>query len=269
MMTSNNALVPDPDKEDILASKPFDWPFLQLGLRMCGWGDLQLKYYLLGNPVVWWGSSISLFASVPVFGVYVLRMQRKYVDMEPSEFVLRLDRGARLIVIFLDRRMGSFLVCRQDCVLWLGAPLWYELCQSLIKFLFCSSYPLQFRSSSWAALLIFIIMFVERDHSSSDSRLISSHQLPTLYFAVLMFGHLLDHFIFSSRRISTNKKWIAFGIVAGVIFLTFWWFKGLAFGITGPMKQHWGLQWRKVCRPCCYHSTCLSSDIIQSWNMYN
>ena len=96
-MTSNNALIPDPDKEDILASKPFDWPFLQLGLRMCGWGDLQLKYYLLGNPVVWWGSSISLFASVLVFGVYVLRMQRKYVDMEPSEFV-RLDRGARLIV---------------------------------------------------------------------------------------------------------------------------------------------------------------------------
>ena len=37
MMTSNNALIPDPDKEDILASKPFDWPFLHLGLRMCGW----------------------------------------------------------------------------------------------------------------------------------------------------------------------------------------------------------------------------------------
>ena len=89
-------------------------------------------------------------------------------------------------------------------------------------------------------------MFVERC-SSSDLRLILSKQLPTLYFAVLMFGHLLDHFIFSSRRISTNKKWIAFGTVAGVIFLTFWWFKGLAFGIAGPINQHWGLQWRKVC----------------------
>lgn len=30
MMTSNNALIPDPDKEDILASKPADWPWLHL-----------------------------------------------------------------------------------------------------------------------------------------------------------------------------------------------------------------------------------------------
>jgi hypothetical protein len=164
--------------------------------------------------------------------------------------------------------MGSFLVCRQDCVLWLGAPLWYELYQSLIEFCFahhirCSSVP------HHGPRYIYSSLCALRDNSSSDSWLISSNQLPTLYFAVLMFGHLLDHFIFSSRRISTNKKWIAFGIVTGVIFLTFWWFKGLAFGIAGPMKQHWGLQWRKVCRPCCYYSTCLSSDIIQSWNMYN
>ena len=39
MMTSNNALIPDPDKEDILASTPTDWPLMRLGLRMCGWGD--------------------------------------------------------------------------------------------------------------------------------------------------------------------------------------------------------------------------------------
>ena len=86
MMTSNNALIPDPDKEDILASKPFDWPFLHLGLRMCGWGDTQVKYYLLGTPIIYWGGAISLIASIFVVGVYILRMHRKYVDMEPREF---------------------------------------------------------------------------------------------------------------------------------------------------------------------------------------
>ena len=83
MMTSNNALIPDPDKEDILPSKPFDWPFLHLGLRMCGWGDEQTKYYLLGTPLIWWGGATSLIVSLCTLGVYLLRMQRKYADMDP------------------------------------------------------------------------------------------------------------------------------------------------------------------------------------------
>jgi dolichyl-phosphate-mannose-protein mannosyltransferase len=85
MMTSNNALIPDPDKEDILASTPADWPWLRLGLRMCGWGDNQTKYYLLGTPVIWWSGTASLIVSVIVLGIYLLRHQRKYVDMTPRK----------------------------------------------------------------------------------------------------------------------------------------------------------------------------------------
>jgi dolichyl-phosphate-mannose-protein mannosyltransferase len=55
MMIPNNAHIPDTDKEDILASKPFDWLFMHLGLRMCGWGDTHTKYYL---TVVWWGGAV-------------------------------------------------------------------------------------------------------------------------------------------------------------------------------------------------------------------
>jgi dolichyl-phosphate-mannose-protein mannosyltransferase len=80
MMTSNNALIPDPDKEDILASKPLDWPWARLGLRMCGWGDNQIKYYLIGTPIIWWAGAVSLMISVVAFVVYLLRMQRKYAD---------------------------------------------------------------------------------------------------------------------------------------------------------------------------------------------
>ena len=85
MMTSNNALIPDPDKEDILASAPTDWPFLHLGLRMCGWGDQQTKYYLLGTPIIWWASATSMIASVAFLGIYLIRQQRKYKDFEPGE----------------------------------------------------------------------------------------------------------------------------------------------------------------------------------------
>jgi hypothetical protein len=86
MMTSNNALVPDPDKEDILASAPTDWPFLYLGLRMCGWADNQIKYYLIGTPVIWWGSSISMIAGIFTLGFYLMRMQRQYQDWAPGEW---------------------------------------------------------------------------------------------------------------------------------------------------------------------------------------
>lgn len=47
MWTSNNALVPDPDKDDVIASKPLDWPMLHLGMRMNGWSDNNIKYYLV------------------------------------------------------------------------------------------------------------------------------------------------------------------------------------------------------------------------------
>lgn len=190
MMTSNNALIPDPDKEDILASKPFDWPFLHLGLRMCGWGDHQVKYYLLGTPLIWWGGSVSLILAVAVLGMYILRAQRKYVDMTAPEW-------------------EHFIYVLK--IAWIG----------------------------WACHFIpFLIMGrVTYLH----------HYLPTLYFSVLMLAHLLDHFMFSSRRLGQRKKIIAFVICAGSIVGCFWWFRGVAWGIEGPVGDYWGLGWRKVC----------------------
>ncbi len=85
MMTSNNALVPDPDKDDILASEATDWPFQHLGLRMCGWGDNQVKYYLLGTPVIWWASTVSLIVAGFSIVYYLMRMQRQYKDWLPGE----------------------------------------------------------------------------------------------------------------------------------------------------------------------------------------
>lgn len=86
MWTSNNALIPDPDKEDILASQPFDWPFLHLGLRMCGWGDHQIKFYLLGTPIIWWFSTVSLAIGWGLAAWYVARMQRGYKEWKAGEW---------------------------------------------------------------------------------------------------------------------------------------------------------------------------------------
>ncbi|KAE8348138.1 Dolichyl-phosphate-mannose-protein mannosyltransferase-domain-containing protein [Aspergillus coremiiformis] len=85
MMTSNNALVPDPDKQDDLASKFWQWPILNVGLRMCSWDDNTVKYYLLGNPFVYWGSTISLGVFALLFTWYLVRWQRGYNELSQAD----------------------------------------------------------------------------------------------------------------------------------------------------------------------------------------
>ena len=62
MIYANNALVPDPTKVDILASKPSGWPFMREGIRMTAWSNTGLKLYLVGNPIVWWLSTVGVAA---------------------------------------------------------------------------------------------------------------------------------------------------------------------------------------------------------------
>lgn len=85
MMTSNNALVPDPDKQDDLASQFWQWPILNVGLRMCGWDDNIVKYFLLGNPFVYWGSTASLGVLVLLVAWYLVRWQRGYDDLKQTD----------------------------------------------------------------------------------------------------------------------------------------------------------------------------------------
>lgn len=85
MMASNNALVPDPDKKDELASEAWEWPTLHVGLRLCGWGVTNVRYFLLGHPFTTWVTTAGIF----IFGittlVYLARWQRGYVDFTPAQ----------------------------------------------------------------------------------------------------------------------------------------------------------------------------------------
>jgi dolichyl-phosphate-mannose-protein mannosyltransferase len=85
MMTSNNALVPDPDKQDDLASQFWQWPILNVGLRMCGWDDSIVKYFLLGNPLVYWMSTASLGVVALLVVWYLIRWQRGYDELKQSD----------------------------------------------------------------------------------------------------------------------------------------------------------------------------------------
>ena len=85
MYVTNNALVADPNEIDILTSSPGQWPILEVGLRMCDWSDEAVKYYLLGNPVVWWSGTASLVSFVVVLFWYLVRQKRKIIEFSPGK----------------------------------------------------------------------------------------------------------------------------------------------------------------------------------------
>ncbi|GAC75515.1 dolichyl-phosphate-mannose:protein O-mannosyl transferase [Moesziomyces antarcticus T-34] len=124
MMTSNNALIPDADKEDILASKPFDWPWLWNGLRMNSWDDSSIKYYLIGNPVVWWGSSASLVVFAGTWLWYMMRRQRRIHDLSPSDWAHFLY-VSKIAAFGWALHYVPFLIMARVCYLHHYLPILY------------------------------------------------------------------------------------------------------------------------------------------------
>lgn len=77
MMATNNALIPDPEKLDMLASSAWQWPTLNVGIRLCSWADDSVKYFLIGSPASTWPSTVAVFICVIMVSVYLLRWQRQ------------------------------------------------------------------------------------------------------------------------------------------------------------------------------------------------
>ncbi|KAJ9064255.1 Protein O-mannosyltransferase 2, variant 3 [Entomophthora muscae] len=76
MWSTNNALTPDEDKYDHLTSHAWEWPLMRRGIRMCGWGDSDIKYYMLSNPFVVWLSSLAILVYLILLLYYYIRMKR-------------------------------------------------------------------------------------------------------------------------------------------------------------------------------------------------
>ncbi|CUM65149.1 uncharacterized protein PRCAT00002776001 [Priceomyces carsonii] len=84
MMATNNALLPDYDKQDDLASSAWEWPTLHVGIRMCSWAAEKVKYFMIGSPATTWTSSLGVVLFAFIFLYYVIRWQRQFDDFPAS-----------------------------------------------------------------------------------------------------------------------------------------------------------------------------------------
>lgn len=65
-------------------SRPPSWPILRRGINF--WGKDNRQIYLIGNPIVWWSSTLAVAIFAVFKGIAVLRWQRGYKDYSSTTF---------------------------------------------------------------------------------------------------------------------------------------------------------------------------------------
>ncbi|KAF4589131.1 Dolichyl-phosphate-mannose-protein mannosyltransferase 1 [Ophiocordyceps camponoti-floridani] len=65
-------------------SRPGSWPILRRGINF--WGKHHTQIYLIGNPIVWWSSTLAVVVWVMFKAVAVLRWQRSCNDYSSATF---------------------------------------------------------------------------------------------------------------------------------------------------------------------------------------
>ena len=80
MWTTNAGLV----ESHAWDSRPPSWPILRRGINF--WGKDHRQIYLLGNPAIWWPSTIAIVLYVTFKGLAILRWQRGFKDYDNINF---------------------------------------------------------------------------------------------------------------------------------------------------------------------------------------
>ncbi len=80
MWTTNAGLV----ESHAWDSRPPSWPVLRRGINF--WGKDQRQIYLIGNPIIWWSSTVAVGIYIVFKGLSVLRWQRGFNDYDSVNF---------------------------------------------------------------------------------------------------------------------------------------------------------------------------------------
>lgn len=158
MMASNNALTPDPDKNDELTSKAWEWPILHVGLRLCGWSATHVRYFLLGHPINTWAST----AGVVIFGlttlVYLARWQRGYKDFTWEQLDKYAVAGVIPALGWAFHYLPFIVMARVTYVHHYLPALYFAL--MLMAFL-VDLLTTRYVTNKYAKALIFLVLYAE------------------------------------------------------------------------------------------------------------
>ncbi|ORX40287.1 putative Dolichyl-phosphate-mannose--protein mannosyltransferase 2 [Kockovaella imperatae] len=92
-------------------SRPQHWPWLRRGINF--WVHDHRQVYLVGNPVVWWTSTLAIALYVGVRGLLILRAKRGYRDLYAPKTAFYDETCAFLLMSWGLHYLPFFLMQRQ------------------------------------------------------------------------------------------------------------------------------------------------------------
>ncbi|KAF9577841.1 Protein O-mannosyltransferase 2 [Lunasporangiospora selenospora] len=240
MMNANNNLIPDPDKNDRLASNPMQWPLLAVGLRMNGWNRNSLKIWLIGNPIVWWCSAASLVIYVLMFTYYSITRSRHFskrapVQPSPTRSQSRSAPTPQPTPSHTPSSKSSS---------WGVASFGTDASEEEWD---------HFKYVGKTMILGWFLHFIPFCIMGRVTYL--HHYFPALYFVIMLFAYLVDHALTREqtepnvrKSIQRNRLRIAFWTIAyAAVIGTFVWFWPASYGNSGPADEAMAnRQWRSA-----------------------
>lgn len=106
-------------------SRPQHWPWLRRGINF--WVKEHRQVYLIGNPVIWWSSSLAVLAYIAVRGFLILRAQRGYRDLYLPKIAYYDEVCAFLLMGWALHYAPFFLMQRQLFLHHYLPALWFAI----------------------------------------------------------------------------------------------------------------------------------------------
>ncbi|WVR06165.1 hypothetical protein IAU60_003195 [Kwoniella sp. DSM 27419] len=92
-------------------SRPQSWPVLRRGINF--WVKDHRQVYLIGNPVIWWSSSLAIAAYLGLRALLVIRAKRGYRDLSKPKIAFYDEVCSSLVIAWALHYLPFFLMQRQ------------------------------------------------------------------------------------------------------------------------------------------------------------
>ncbi|EJD00774.1 glycosyltransferase family 39 protein [Fomitiporia mediterranea MF3/22] len=106
-------------------SRPSAWPRLRRGINF--WVKDHRQIYLLGNPTVWWLSTLAVLAYAGVRGILILRQQRGFRDFENTRVTKYDNMCGFLFMGWALHYFPFYLMARQLFLHHYFPALWFSI----------------------------------------------------------------------------------------------------------------------------------------------